>query len=118
MSFENGLFINFDYKLTEIYRKLIRSEIKIYENLDDYIGDYTTESDVQLANFRKIFQYFFYLCVLIIVAFVLNNIYRYRKVIKKCLKKSIRKLTRYYFVYIVIMLSKTTKYLNNLDSRD
>ena len=83
MSFENGLFLNLDYKLAEIYRQLAKSEIKIYENLDDYIGDYTTESDVQLTNFGKIFQYFFYLNVLIILTFVLNHIYRYRRVIIK-----------------------------------
>ena len=72
MSFENGLFLNLDFKLTEIYRKLVRSEVKIYENLDDYVGDYTIKSDIQLANFGKIFRYFFYLYVLIILAFVLT----------------------------------------------
>ena len=115
MSFQNGLYLNLDYKLTEVYRNLAKSEIKIYENLDDYIGDYTTESDVQLTNFGKIFQYFFYLNVLIILTFVLNHIYRYRRVINKILKKMIRKLKRYYFGYIVIMLSQTSKHLNDLD---
>ena len=94
MSFENGLYLNLDYKLTEIYRNLVKSKIKIYGNLDDYIGDYTTESDIELANLRKIFQYFFYFYVLIILTFVLNHIYRYRRVIIKNLKKMIRKLKR------------------------
>ena len=83
MSFENGLFLNLDYKLAEIYRKLVKSKFKFYENLDDYIEDFTVKSNIQLANLRKIFQYFFYLNVLIIVAFVLNHIYRYRRVINK-----------------------------------
>ena len=115
MSFENGLFLNLDYKLTEIYRNLVKSKLKIYENLDEYIGDYTTKSDVQFANFRKIFRYFFYLYILIILTFVLNQTYRYRRVINKILKKMIRKLKRYYFGYIVIMLSQTSKHLNDLD---
>ena len=98
MSFENGLYLNLDYKLFKIYSKLVSSEIKIYENLDDYIEDYTTESNIQLANFRKLFQYFFYFYVLIIVAFVLNHIYRYRRMINQILKKMIWKLKRYYYV--------------------
>ena len=115
---ENGLYLNLDYKLAEIYRKLVKLKYKIYENLDDYIGDYTTKSNIQLANFRKIFHYFFYLYVLIILAFVLNHIYRYRRVVNKNLKKMIKKLKRYYFVYIVIMLSQISKHLNDLDSGD
>ena len=82
MSFQNGLFLNFDYKFTEIGRKLVRSELKIYGSLDEYIGDYTTKSDVQFANFRKMFEYFFYLYVLIILAFVLNQIYKYKRMIR------------------------------------
>ena len=118
MTFQNGLFLYFEYKITEIYRKLLRSEIKIYENLNDYIGDYTTESAVQLANFRKLFQYFFYLNVLILFAFVLNHIYRHRGKINKLLKKMIRKLKRYYYVYIVIMLSTIRKCLDDSDLGD
>ena len=82
MSFQNGLFLKMDYNIIETIRKLVKSETKIYENLDDYVEDYTTESSVQLANFRKLFQYFCYLYVLIIWTFVLNHIYRYRRVIK------------------------------------
>ena len=112
MSFENGLFLNLDCKLFEKYRKLVRSEIKIYENLDDYIGDYTTRSDIQLANFGMIFQYFCYLNVLIILTFVLNHIYRYGKVINQNLKKLIQRYYYVYIVYIVIILSKIYKYLD------
>ena len=83
MSFENGLFLNLDYKLAEVYRQLAKSEIKFYENLNDYIGDYTTKSDVQFANFKKIFHYFFYLNVLIILTFILNHIYRFKRMFNK-----------------------------------
>ena len=98
MSFENGLYLNLDYKLTEVYRNLAKSEIKIYENLDDYIGDYTTKSDIQLDNFGKMFQYFFYLNVLVILTFILNHIYRFKGIINKNLRKMIWKLKRYYYV--------------------
>ena len=82
MSFQNGLFLNFDYKLAKACRNLVKSELKVYENLEEYIGDYTTKSNIQLANLGKIFQYFIYLYLLIISAFVLNQIYKYRRVIR------------------------------------
>ena len=94
MSFENGLHLNLDYKIAEIYRKFVRSELKIYESLDDYIGDYTIQSNVQLANFRKIFWYVFHLYVLIILTFALNQIYKYRREFGKLFEKMIRKLQR------------------------
>ena len=68
---------------------MVRSELKIYESLDDYIGDYTIKSDVELANFKTIFQYFCYLYVLIILAFVLHHIYNCKRMMKNL---KIRKL--------------------------
>ena len=116
VSFENGLFLNLDYRLGEIYRKMVRSQLKIYENLDDYIGDYMVKSDVQLDNFKKIFSYFCYLYVLVILIFVLNHIYGYRRVIKKLLKKMVQKLQKHFYIYIAIVISMISKYLN--DSAD
>ena len=113
VSFENGLFLNLDYRLGEIYRKMVRSQLKIYENLDDYIGDYMVKSDVQLDNFKKIFSYFCYLYVLVILVFVLNHIYGYRRVIKKLLKKMVQKLQKHFYIYIAIVISMISKYLND-----
>ena len=107
MSFENGLFLNMDYKLTEIYRKLVRSQLRIYENLDDYIRDHSTDSDVQLDNFRNLFHFFFYLYILILLAFILNFII---KAIKTITDKMIRKLLNYFYVNIFNMI----RYLNDL----
>ena len=116
ISFENGLFLNLEYKITERYRKFVESKLKIYENLDEYIRDYTDKSDLQLANFRTIFQCLCYLYVLIILIFVLSLIYRRRRVIKKLFKKLIRKLLRTFHTYIVIMLNKISRYLSDSEN--
>ena len=89
---------------------MVRSKIKVYESLDNYIGDYTIISDIELANFGKIFKYLFYLYVLLILTFVFNLINR--KVIKTNIKELVRKLQRYFYIYSIIILSKIIKYLN------
>ena len=51
----------------------LESEAKFFDNLNDYINEYTSISDVSLVNYQNIFLSYFLFCILILVLFVINR---------------------------------------------
>ena len=50
----------------------IESNAKFFDNVDDYINEYTSTSDVELANYQDIFLFYFLFCNLILLVFVIH----------------------------------------------
>ena len=50
----------------------IESNAKFFDNVGDYINEYTFTSDVELANYQNIFLFFFLFCILILFVFVIH----------------------------------------------
>ena len=55
----------------------IKSDAKFFDNVDAYIIEYTSRSDLKLANYRNIFLFYFLLCILILFVFVINCLIAY-----------------------------------------
>ena len=51
----------------------LESEAKFFNNINDYIDEYTSTSDVNLANFQNIFLSYFLFCILILVLFFIKH---------------------------------------------
>ena len=52
--------------------KGIESNAKFFDNVDDYITEYTSTSDVELANYQNIFLFYFLFCVLNLLVFIIH----------------------------------------------
>ena len=50
--------------------KVYESNVKFFDNVYDYINEYTSTSNVSLANYENIFLFFFLFCILILFVFV------------------------------------------------
>ena len=69
---EKSLFL-FKPKNKEHFKKQgIESNAKFFDNVDDYINEYTSTSDVKLANYQNIFLFYFLFCSLILLVFVIH----------------------------------------------
>ena len=55
------------------------SATTLFENLDDYISEYTVTSDLAIGNFRQTFLYFFGLCMIVGIAFLLHHLFKLAK---------------------------------------
>ena len=83
--FESGInsefWRNFDEKSLSLFKPMnkeyfkkqgIESNAKIFFNVGDYINEYTSTSDVELANYQNIFLFFFLFCILILFVFIIH----------------------------------------------
>ena len=52
--------------------KVYKSNLKFFDNVEDYINEYTSTSNVSLANYQKILFFFFLFCDLILFVFAIN----------------------------------------------
>ena len=55
--------------------KGFKSEVKFFDNVDAFINEYTSSSDVSLANYRNIFLFYFLFCNLTLFLFVIERFY-------------------------------------------
>ena len=83
--FEGGInsefWRNFDKKSLSLFKPVnkehfkkqdIESNAKFFDNVDDYINEYTSTSDVELTNYQNIFLFYFLFCSLILLLFVIH----------------------------------------------
>ena len=84
----------------------LKSEAKFFHNVNDYINEYTSTSDVSLANYQNIFLFYFLFCILILVLFFIKHFFK-----------------RFYSAFIVFkfmilsLLSKSFEILRNSISK-
>lgn len=62
-----------DEKITEE----LKSRVKFFENLDDYVNEYAKIEDVLIQNYTYVFSCIFCIYLLIIFSFVLNCFIRF-----------------------------------------
>ena len=83
--FESGIYSEFlrnlDKKSLSLFKPVnkenfkkqgIESNAKFFDNLNDYINEYKSTSDVELANYKSIFLFYFLFCILILFVFVIH----------------------------------------------
>ena len=106
--FESGIYLEFcrnnvkkslslfKPKNKEHFKKQgIDSNAKFFDNVDDYINEYTSTSDVELANCQNIFFFYFLFCSLILLVFVIHCLIVY-------LYSSIAIFTRKYVSFVIL----------------
>ena len=83
--FESGIYPefwrNFEKKTLSLFKPMnkerfkkqgIESNAKFFDNVNDFINEYTSTSNVELANYKSIFLFYFLFCILILFVFVIH----------------------------------------------
>ena len=66
-------------RINDDLKSSIKSELKVFETLQEYYDEYSSVSGVHLENFRRIFVYYAGLLIVVFFTFIVHKIYKYIK---------------------------------------
>ena len=79
-AFENGQVSYMVDKLKLISLKTLKKSIKVFENLEDFVDEFTSASNVEFDNYKRIFISYISILIAIFVAFISHHLYKFLKI--------------------------------------
>ena len=73
-SIENGLYFRMMNRINVMSLTIFEKKIKLFENVDEFINEFTCVSNVKFENYQRIFVFFYFFLVAILLVFVFHLI--------------------------------------------